>query len=1147
MPRILGDRWAMSGEPREGGMALVWRGVDTTAEFGQVAVKVISPTIGNDRRVAMLFEREFKALDQLRHPNIVSLLDAGRDPETGERYLVLPWLERDLEAVLRENPVEGWDDLYDRWGRPIVDALAYAHERERVHRDLKPPNVLVTDTGVPQIADFGLAKLVDEVPIGVTFGDFRSVPFSPRSWLGGERLYCADLHAYAAMLLLALAGADLPRNTDPYEYLDEIRANADAPQEVLQLLGNCLDLADRPRNAIDLADELRRIADSRLRAARAIGLRTPPPCHLKLTGRAIDALMDDLNVHTEIQVEEAVLADLEQGSAFLVGKEQAGKERDYRLVGAEIVLHLIRPDDDRTRFLAVNAWTDSQSALDRQRSRGYSLDVSFSISPAREAAKSSEFLDELELAIGEHRAGLRRRDAEHEKRELLRTWQTLLSALKSLERDRESPVSFESVEPGAITTFTLNRPAPERLVGQPRVAKTNARGAKDVSGEVVAVEGKRLRLRVRQGEPGLISRSGSLVYDTRASLSSVRRQQLALDAVRDGRTARPELAELLCEPGKASPAAREMCPEWFRSDLHSDKQAAVELALGNEDLVVVQGPPGTGKTTFITELVLQTLRREPGGRILIAAQTHAALDNVLERVHAIDENAKIVRIGQEDDPRISAEVHDFLLDEHVARWGLESAESGRAWLAQWAEDRGLSSHDVEVALRLEELASHLEQEVKSRASLQAAEAALTAAGAQVEGRGTEPEEVGALRARTAELAVLAERARVDATAALDVLKDLKAIPRRTKRTALDIAALRADASDRVVGDAQPIAECESLLAIQAEWRARFGLGGQFRAAAIAGAQIVAGTCVGLAGIPGFDATEFETCIVDEASKASPTELLIPLGRSMCSVLVGDRRQLPPYLDGELIRRGILDDYSLTVDDVQSTLFEHLADRLPPECVTSLRLQHRMHPAIGTLVSECFYPDGELESEARDSPPWLSLFAPAPVTWFTTAGHRDRTERPTGGREPSYTNPHEARCIKHLLKRLNFALSAAGDRASVAVLTGYGAQRALIEQRIQGVVGQWNALDVECTTVDSFQGREADVAIYSITRSNKHGALGFLKHPPRLNVALSRGKHSLIIVGDHERCTGGPPGNPFRVVLDYIQADHLGCVLEALEL
>jgi superfamily I DNA and/or RNA helicase len=202
----------------------------------------------------------------------------------------------------------------------------------------------------------------------------------------------------------------------------------------------------------------------------------------------------------------------------------------------------------------------------------------------------------------------------------------------------------------------------------------------------------------------------------------------------------------------------------------------------------------------------------------------------------------------------------------------------------------------------------------------------------------------------------------------------------------------------------------------------------------------------------------------------------------------------------------------------------------------------MLPAIGDLISRCFY-DGGLTSEPRDIPSWQSLVLPAPVTWFTTTQLEDRHERFNG---TSYSNNCEARKIRQLLKRLDFAAKAAEvETLTVALLAAYTGQRNAIDRLIAEEEGRLEHLSVECNTVDAFQGREADVAIYSVTRSNPVGEIGFLREAARVNVALSRAKSGLIIVGDHAFCRSVAGANPLRVVLEHIEANRDSCALEAV--
>jgi superfamily I DNA and/or RNA helicase len=203
----------------------------------------------------------------------------------------------------------------------------------------------------------------------------------------------------------------------------------------------------------------------------------------------------------------------------------------------------------------------------------------------------------------------------------------------------------------------------------------------------------------------------------------------------------------------------------------------------------------------------------------------------------------------------------------------------------------------------------------------------------------------------------------------------------------------------------------------------------------------------------------------------------------------------------------------------------------------------MVPEIGELISSCFY-KGELTSAPSVRPPWLSHAIEQPVVWYTTARSAQRQEARSG---TSRSNALEARAIRRLVERLNYAATHAGATLEVAVLSGYLAQLSAIERQLASGRDEWNALQLQCSSIDAFQGRECDVVIYSVTRSNPDGALGFLREEKRLNVALSRGRHALVLVGDHVFAkSAGDVANPFRAVVEFIEQNPETCSIVEVE-
>ncbi|MBK5970289.1 MULTISPECIES: AAA domain-containing protein [Thiorhodovibrio] len=154
-----------------------------------------------------------------------------------------------------------------------------------------------------------------------------------------------------------------------------------------------------------------------------------------------------------------------------------------------------------------------------------------------------------------------------------------------------------------------------------------------------------------------------------------------------------------------------------------------------------------------------------------------------------------------------------------------------------------------------------------------------------------------------------------------------------------------------------------------------------------------------------------------------------------------------------------------------------------------------------------------------------------MTWFSTSNTGHSFEHHSGG---TYRNLAEVEIIKDLLNRLQFAADTQEKVFDVAVMSGYSGQVDAMRHAFAGLAPNLTKLRIEVNTVDTYQGREADIAIYSITRSNKEKRIGFLKETERINVALSRGKDLLCIVGDSEFCRSIVSENPFQEILSYIE-------------
>lgn len=163
-----------------GDMSRVIKAVDVQNGMKPVAVKLFDGAAFQQPTVSEAFARECDSLERLSsHENIVTLIDLGRDDESGCRYIALEWCEATLLEQVRREPAPSWNDFYSRYGRDVLQALRFAYTQDVLHRDVKPQNVLIGPNGRACVTDFGISKFRRYYKPGVTLAHFKSTPYAP--------------------------------------------------------------------------------------------------------------------------------------------------------------------------------------------------------------------------------------------------------------------------------------------------------------------------------------------------------------------------------------------------------------------------------------------------------------------------------------------------------------------------------------------------------------------------------------------------------------------------------------------------------------------------------------------------------------------------------------------------------------------------------------------------------------------------------------------------------------------------------------------------------------------------------------------------------------------------------------------------------
>ncbi len=1165
--RIINDRYVLSSNPRVGGMADVYKAHDSQRDC-QVAVKVFKHGQIDVDILAESFRREVQALKELKHQSIVELSDSGKDKQTGESFLVLEWMERDLAALLKESPLEGWDSYWEKLALPILNALAFSHERKYVHRDIKPSNILIGADGRVKLADFGISKLRGYFRPTVTLREFVSRPFTPPEEDDGSYSYTRDVFSFGVVTLKCLTDVDLV----DYGSIQKAIADLDAPPEIIEIIERSVatDPAERQPNAEVLLAELEAIQQKRSRSQ----ISRTRICYLKPTHKPINNLQDELQL-SEAEIHKILLEDLNSGCGITKfigdGRDQQPSNK-YSIFGFSY-RYLVAAEEDH--LVVINAQSFSSATLEQNRERSYQPPYEFKFGKSLVRWEAEDVIRELKLSVEEHEANLRQSRAEEEKQRIFRVWEDILKAKTNWEQQREKVLKYIAFIPdGNRVTFQLAQLPEDDIAGQSRRVK-NAKGFSLLGGDVEEVVGDELLLYVRYGQPDRLPQSGELYFDTQLADIALNRQKNALDAIKYDRAVRSDLRNLLISPHEIQIPTLEFEVQ-FVQDLNESQREVVRSALSMQDFLLVQGPPGTGKTTFITEVILQTLQQNPEARILLSSQTHVALDNALERIQIRNPNLKLIRIGNHE--RVSEGVRSLLLEEQMERWRADALSKGREFLANWSVNNGISQEELEKAVLFQELRNivlnieALRKELASRkqereenfpvinnskerkAQRKPIKIKLESLRAELEKgenifqsvnledsktqqkRGIPAGQEEEFNRLEEEIEGLEKKAKYLRNEQKQKAERLQEITHIKTDALLRLTSIELEQRSKSLIDPNaPNAKLfQKLINLQTEWFDQFGLNKRFNDPLIKRSQVVAGTCIGISRA--IHDAEFDLCIVDEASKATATEVLVPMSRSKKWLLVGDPKQLPPFQDEASRNTELLEQHELTPEDVQETLFDRLLRILPDGCQKMLATQHRMVEPIGKLISTCFY-EGKLESSGPEIDKVLSRILPRPVTWLTTSRLPNSREQSANS---SFSNSCEVTVIFHWLKQFNQAATEAQKNYKVAVLSGYTAQLNLLNRSLDAEQGNLKALAIECNTVDAFQGREADIVIYSVTRSNKHGKIGFLRDEARLNVALSRGRVGLLIVGDHQFCQSlsySPLGN----VLHYIEQHPENCI------
>lgn len=582
--------------------------------------------------------------------------------------------------------------------------------------------------------------------------------------------------------------------------------------------------------------------------------------------------------------------------------------------------------------------------------------------------------------------------------------------------------------------------------------------------------------------------------------------------------------------------------------LNDSQKKAVLKGVEARDLCMLQGPPGTGKTTVIAELIWQHIRQNQGTKLLLTSETNLAVDNALEKLmNEKAVNPDMARYLTLIKPLRFGKPTKF--EEEGKRYSIERIE-------KWVDDATTVEDDYDAEVLSEE-----------NAAVDEDEAVVVDVNDNI---------VQHWMRR------IADRSAAGDPRYAEVLKDWTiglAMP--DKETKVLFRDLYYD-NVNVVGSTCSSTGSPGFLL---EYLRTFkGLKSQdyttikrnlfwWKNGSINNTNIIdMAMTLGVAD-PNMSIDDirkevqeactirFDTVIMDEASKATPPELLLPLCFGRKSIIIGDHRQLPPMLNEKSFKEALLElntDKAKTLAEdidrafVDTSQFKRmiLNKEVSPTIKSTFNIQYRMHPDINAVIKQ-FYADDEggglecgLDPALVDSPDlsnpqsrYHGFLAPKLINpdihtiWIDV-------KAPEESDGSSKVNVSEVRAINTVLEKLSSAQGfkeymahwdtlkdeyKRNEEKEIGVISFYGRQVNRIKKVVRPRARQLN-IRTKINTVDKFQGMERNIVIVSTVRSNKavkgtgiedNTRAGFADSPERLNVALSRARRLLIVVGNKD--------------------------------
>lgn len=1199
MATYIADRYRLKKKDIGGGnMASIHLCEDTDIDDDEVDSSVIvkmfnKPNIGDEDLQKRVFNREVESLDKLNHKNVVRILDRGYDEGFKAFFIVLEYIQGEtfkeaFEEICRYDYAQKLELM-----EQVVEGIEYLHKKNIVHRDLKPSNLMFDKDGTVKIIDFGISRLQDTFYSDYTLAAFATKNYSSPEQMAGKTItYQSDIYSLGLIFYEIFTCT----NISTRESMDV----SSLPQGMQAILVKMT--KEEPNLRYATISELKRDVEKE----RSL-LIQEKYISLGFTNNVTRGLASAGYIAKEEKtLALQVLEEEYAGKCYLwPGKDRDGIFNDsFELYGQRFISILRYDQRDAKRFTVTGVRFIPADRLMIQKELAYEIPYGIKVGGVSRIHYKAELDAQIvgEEVLNHKAESEHQRDNDMHQKDITGKWKDILELEKRQINQEKSTLNYHGlkineedasleIEINTDKAYELNYSSDDMLQ---MTSRKNIAHYIDVGHMRECSNGHMIIDLVPQADTSNIASSGEISISMRMAEIALDRQRKALKSIQYKENANPEISEIIFNPVIATSKNNLLLTEddCKSKEIDNSKLKSLEKALSADNIFLLQGPPGTGKTTFISELVYQILngndkyRGNPDAKILIASQSHVAVDHSLKKIKNLIPDIKMIRIGILD--KLAESSREYTLDIFCREWTQKVIENCKAALAKYKQEIGIDESLQEknsIIIEIESLKEEIEDLIDELADVE-----------------TELEKVNVLDSKwqfvNDKIAIMKQMLSIktanvtedqlsqiidEFTNSLSGLNDKLA---SVIDESIALSEQKSELQERYVAindelgmKGQEVEEWRELLGVSSneeylqmksdiqialkenkkkyatyskveslckEWQKRVTQGDGLLQESIADSTLVGATCLGIASLGAAIDFNFDWVIVDEAGKATPPEILVPICLGRKVVLVGDHKQLPPVVDEALLKLQDKERMNISKEDLELSLFEYLERNLNEDCKSILDEQYRMNPVIGDLISKQFYGNQLISRTSREKKTIpLKMFENKPLIWLSTAERSDRREEPISD---SYRNSCEAKLIFEQLLLIDEELEELKLKKETAIIAGYRGQRDQLTRLYESnYKARFRNMTVEINTVDAFQGRETDIVFYSVVRSNDNGNLGFLKDVRRLNVAFSRARELLVVVGDHQcaqrRLDINGQENPFVGIIKFIRDNSDDCMLK----